>query len=122
MLCTLFVQNYRPILLLPIISKIFERLIFSRLISFLNDYKVINDSQYGFQANKSTELAVNAITNKIIKRFEDKEVAYSIFLDFAKAFDTVDHNILIKKLEHYGIRGSPLNLLKNCLTNRWYSL
>ena len=63
---TLIVSNFRPISLLPILSKIFERLLYSRLISFINTYSILTDAQYGFQTNKSTELAVNALTNKII--------------------------------------------------------
>ena len=87
-------------------------------MSFLNDFNVLTTSQYGFQANKSTELAVNAIINRIIKSFEDKESAYTIFLDFAEAFDTVAHTILLSKLQYYGIRGTPLNLFQSYLTNR----
>ena len=104
----LTVPNYRPISLLPIITKIFERLMYNRLISFINKYNIITPNQYGFQAQKSTELAINEICNNINKTFENKESAFCIFLDFAKAFDTVNHNILLNKLEYYGIRGSPL--------------
>ena len=110
---TLSVTNFRPISLLPIISKVFEKLIFIRLSSFLSKYEILTDYQYGFQAHKSTELAVNTIINNVVKAFEEKNKAYRIFLDFAKAFDTVDHKILLKKLEHYGIRGTPLKLFEN---------
>ena len=78
---------------------------YNRLISFINKYNIITPNQYGFQAQKSTELAINEICNNINKTFENKESAFCIFLDFAKAFDTVNHNILLNKLEYYGIRG-----------------
>ena len=112
------VSNYRPISLLPAFSKIFERLMHNRLISFITKHQLLTPSQFGFQVNKSTELAVNEITNNIINSFEIKETAYCIFLEFAKAFDTVNHNILLKKLEHYGARGTPLKWLKSYLHNR----
>ena len=91
---TLSVNTFRLISLLPIISKIFEKLIFIRLMSFLSKYNILTDFQYGFQSKKSTELAVNAINAifiNVVKAFEEKNMAFGIFLDFAKAFDTVDH-------------------------------
>ena len=112
------VSNFRPISLLPIFSKIFERLVYDRLICFVKKHNILTPNQYGFQANKSTEHAVNEITNCIINSFENKESAFGIFLDFAEAFDTVNHQILISKLEHYGIRGTPLNWFKSYLGNR----
>ena len=111
-------SNYRLISLLPIISKIFEKLIFNRLHDFLSKHKLLSPNQFGFQKNSSTGFAVNAILTKITNAFETKNIACCIFLDFAKAFDTGNHNILINKLEHYGIRGVCLNLFKNFLTNR----
>ena len=94
-------SNYRPISLLPIISKISERLIFNRLDDFLSKHNILSENQFGFQKNNSTEFAVNTIMTKITNAFENKEIAYSIFLDFAKAFDTVNRQILLNKLEHY---------------------
>ena len=81
--------NYRPISLLPIFSKIFERLIYNRLISFITDNKILSELQFGFQSNKSTEQAVTTIISTIEKAKEEKKSSYCIFLDFAKAFDTV---------------------------------
>ena len=91
---------------------------YNRLLDFIKKHKLLSPYQFGFQANKSTELAVNEITNNIMKSYEEKESAYCIFLDFAKAFDTVNHKILINKLNHYGIRGLPLEWLKNYLQDR----
>ena len=112
------VTNYRPISLLPIFSKIFEKLMYSRLLDFIKKHNILSPNQFGFQKSKSTELAVNSIVNNIINSFEVKESAYCIFLDFAKAFDTVNHEILIKKLEYYGIRGTPLKWFKSYLSGR----
>ena len=91
------VTTFRPISLLLIFSKVFERLMYDRLLSFVKKHNLLTPNQYGFQANKSTKLAVNEITNCIIQSFENKESAFGIFLDFAKAFDTVNHQILISQ-------------------------
>ena len=103
----LLVNNYRPISLLPIFSKIIERLIYKRLNSFLKENNTLLKHQYGFQAKKPTNMAIIDLYSKIINAIENKEISCCIFLDFAKAFDTVNH-ILLKKLENYGIRGVPL--------------
>ena len=110
--------NYRPISLLPIISKIFEKLIFERLFGFITEHNILYQNQFGFQKNKSTELAVNSILSSVTTSLENKETAYCIFLDFAKAFDTVNHNILIQKLEYHGVRGKALDLFKSYLSDR----
>ena len=102
----LFQTLGQPPYYLPIFSKIFEK------------HNILTSKQHGFQANKSKELAVNEITNFIIKSFEDKKSAFDFFLDFAKAFDTVNHQILISKLEHYVIRGISLNWFESYLCNR----
>ena len=101
-------SNYRPISLLPTISKIFEKLMYTRLIEFIKKYNILYENQFGFQSGMSTEYAVNALLNNIIETLEKKEYGVCILLDFAKAFDTVNHEILISKLEHYGIRGIAL--------------
>ena len=112
------VKNYRPISLLPIFSKIFEKLMHSRIYKFLQSNKIIFKNQYGFQKNKSTEHAILDIQSKIVDAYENKEIPCCIFLDFAKAFDTVNHNILLNKLNHYGIRGNCLKWLHSYLTTR----
>ena len=111
-------KNYRPISLLPIFSKVFEKLMHSRIYSFLNDKNILFKNQYGFQKNKSTDHAILDIHSKIINAYEKGEIPCCIFLDFAKAFDTVNHNILLNKLYHYGIRGNSFKWLESYLNNR----
>ena len=111
-------SNYRPISILPIISKIFEKVMAKRLQDFLTINNTLFDHQYGFQPGRSTELAILDLHSKIINAFENKKVACSIFLDFAKAFDTVNHKILLKKLSHYGIRGVALKWFESYLKCR----
>jgi len=111
-------SNYRPISLLPSFSKIFEKLMYSRLIQFIDKHDILFKNQFGFQKNMSTEHAVNNLTANITQCFENKEQGFCILLDFAKAFDTVNHDILTKKLEFYGIRGLALKWIKSYLQDR----
>ena len=115
--CQIF-DNYRPISILPIFGKIFEKVIYSRLYSFLTAYNVIYDKQFGFRTNHSTSHAINYSINKIIENTEKKNHTIGIFIDLSKAFDTIDHEKLLVKLEHYGIRGKCHDLLKNYLLDR----
>ena len=104
----LTVSNYRPISLLPIFSKIMERLIYDQFIKYIEMNKILSELQFGFQKNKSTEHAISAIFKNITNALAKKQSSYCIFLDFAKAFDTVNHNILVDKLKYYGVRGTTL--------------
>lgn len=98
-------SNYRPVSVLPVFSKGFEKIILTRLISFTNRFNLINSAQYGFRRNKSTELALLAQKELILDNFERKNMVLGLFLDFSKAFDLINHKILLQKLDHYGIRG-----------------
>ena len=112
------ILNYRPISLLPVISKNFEKLIHKRLISFFEKHNVIYEKQFGFRKNHSTEHALNTAITQIASELNNGNQVFGIFIDFSKAFDTVKHDILLDKLEHYGIRGQCHTILKSYLSNR----
>ena len=111
-------SNYRPISLLPIFSKILEKLMYIRVIGFIERYNILYENQYGFQKGLSTEFAIHSLVNNIIQCLENKEVGFCILLDFAKAFDTVNHEILLDKLDYYGIRGITHQWFKSYLADR----
>jgi hypothetical protein len=114
--------NYRPVSVLPIFDKIIEKLMKKRLVKFLEDNNVLSDVQFGFRKNKSTTMAVLSILQNIYLALERKQIPCCLFLDFAKAFDTVDHKILFSKLSHYGIRGLANDWFKSYLSNRYQSV
>ena len=111
-------KNYRPISLLPTISKVIEKIIFTQLSTYFNENKLIFDNQYGFRPKHSTEYAALELVDRIITHMDNKEVPINIFLDLSKAFDTIDHTILLAKLRYYGIHDTALLLLKCYLNNR----
>ena len=110
--------NYRPVSVLPIFSKVLERLVYNRLIAFLDKYKVIYEYQFGFRKKYSTHLALISLIDKLSSAMDQGDKVIGIFLDFSKAFDTVDHNILLLKLEHYGIRGTALDWFRDYMSGR----
>lgn len=111
-------NNYRPISLLPSLSKIFEKCIKNRLVNFLEKHKLLCNNQYGFRNNISADDAIMNVTGKIIKEIDAGHKCLGVFLDLRKAFDTVNHNLLLKKLSALGIRGIGLDLFKSYLANR----
>ena len=112
------VSNYRPISILPCLSKVFEKVIYVRLSKFIEEKNILFENQFGFRQNHGTTLALITLVNKIVTAMNRNEKTLGIFLDFRKAFDTVNHNILLSKLYRYGIRGTCYNLIKDYLNNR----
>ena len=111
-------KNYRPISLLSNINKIIEKIMHKRLYNFLEEQGSIYDNQFGFRKNHSTNHALLHLTEDIRQAIDSNKFACGVFIDLQKAFDTVDHNILLKKLEHYGIRGVANDWFKSYLKNR----
>ena len=112
------ISNYRPISLLSIFSKLFEKLVHKRLYSYFDENNIITENQYGFRALHSTSHALINATENLYKSLDNDLHTLGIFIDFSKAFDTVDHSILCSKLEHYGINGNMLKLISNYLSGR----
>lgn len=110
--------NYRPISVLSIFSKVFEKVVSKRLLSFINDNRLLYSNQFGFRANHSTYMALSILVTDITNALDDEEIPIAVSIDLSKAFDTLNHKILLGKLQHYGIRGVVLELFKSYLSDR----
>ena len=110
--------NYRPVSLLSQFSKILEKLFVDRLDNFIEKHNLLSDSQYGFRTSMSTNMALMELTEEITNSIDKGKYAVGIFVDLKKAFDTINHDILISKMERYGIRGVVLKWLKSYISNR----
>ena len=110
--------NFRPISLLSNINKIIEKIMYERLYSFLEAHQCIYELQFGFRTGHSTTHALLDLTEDIRKHIDNNKYAIGVFIDLQKAFDTVDHEILLEKLHHYGIRGTANNWFRSYLSNR----
>ena len=112
------IENYRPISLLPAISKIFEKVIFDQILDYFNTNKLFSDNQYGFRKQHSTELAAIELVDRITSKLDNGFTPFSIFLDLSKAFDTINHDILLNKFKYYGFCEPSLKLIESYLINR----
>ena len=112
-------ENYRPISLLSNISKIFERVMYDRLDNFLTSLEIIYKFQFGFRKTYSTNHALLSIVEQIRNALDKKMFSCGVFIDLEKAFDTVNHHILLSKLHHYGIRGVANKWFSSHLSNRY---
>ena len=110
--------NYRPISVVPTIARIFEKLLYNQLYDYLTVNKILGDEQYGFRSLHSTAMALGKMSNQWSVNMDNGNLSAVVFLDIRTAFDTVDHTILLQKLNCYGIQGDPVKLLESYLTNR----
>ena len=111
-------SNYMPVSVLPLFSKILEHLMYTRLLSFINKHKLLYSYQFGFRRGHSPDLALICLVDRISNVLENGEYVLGLFLDFSKAFDTVNHDILFNKLECFGIRDTLLQWFKSYLSDR----
>lgn len=112
------ISNYRPISLISNLAKIFEKIIYIRIIDFIKKSKILSKKQFGFLKNLGTKDALNYLTDIIYKKLDKSAPVIVTYLDLAKAFDTVNHKILLDKLYNYGIRGNAHKLITSYLQNR----
>ena len=110
--------NYRPISLLSQFSKILEKIFSARLDSFIDKHNLLIDGQYGFRSGRSTTMALMELVEGVTSSMDNNKYALGIFIDLKKAFDTINHDILLQKMERYGIRGVGLNWVKSYIENR----
>ena len=115
-------SNYRPISVLPIISKLLESVIYQQLLNFVTDNNIINEYQFGFRAKHSTFMPISLLHDHITANLVDGNTTAGIYLDLARAFDTVNIEILLKKLSKYGITGEALSLFSSYLYDRKHCL
>ena len=111
-------SNYRPIAVLPSISKIFEKVILLQLTKYLDENNLICEKQYGFRKNHSTEYAALHTVDFLNYQLDKNKIHVSVYLDLSKAFDSLSHKILLDKIKHLGITGFAYKLLQSYLLNR----
>ena len=112
------VSNYRPISLLSIFNKVIEKLMYNRIISYLDKFSILHNNQFGFRSMHLTTHAIFLLTNKIQRSIDNGTNSCGIFLDLCNAFDTVDHRIILDKLKYYGLRGVANHWFASYLSNR----
>ena len=114
----MLVINYRTVSVLPFFSKILEKIMYNRILAFINKHNLLYKFQFGFRGKHGTDIALIVLVAKIMSAFNDGEMVLGVFLDLSKAFDTVDHDILLNKLDTYGIRGTAHDWFRSYLFQR----
>jgi hypothetical protein len=114
----LLITNYRPISILPILNKVFEKIIYVRVSRFFSDHNLLSENQFGFMKGRDTQQATLKLIHNLIECSANDKCAACIFLDFSAAFDTIDRDLLIRKLDMYGVRGPMLKLIMSYLADR----
>ena len=112
------IENYRPISILPFLSKVIEKCFCTRLVKFLMQNNILSDSQFGFRSGLTTTDAISNLVEYLYETLNERLTALNVFIDFTRAFDTIDRGILIRKLEAYGIRGIALEFVSDYFRNR----
>src|SRR6185437_10598778 len=110
--------NYGPISILSAFNKVYEKLLYSRIVKFLEKFNLLSNCQFGFRAAKSTEHALLDVVSEIREALNNGEYCAGFFLDLSRAFDIIDHDILLEKFRWFGIRGVAHDLLKSYLSSR----
>ena len=113
-----FIKNYRPISVLPVISKVFETVICDQLCEYFSSKNLLCSQQYGFRKNSSTELAALEVIDRLLTQLDGQLIPINFYLDLSKAFDSLNHNILLNKLSYYGVTHMANTLLSSYLSNR----
>ena len=112
------IDNFRPISLLSSISKVIEKCVFNQIIAYFEENKLLCESQYGYRKEHSTELACLELVDKLHQQLDNNETPFCIFIDLSKAFDTLDHKILISKLRYYGLNENAIQWFYSYLSDR----
>ena len=103
--------NYGSISVLTLFAKVFEKIVYSKPLNFISNNNILYDHQYGFRKGRSTQQSIITLVDKITKSQDLGDMAVTLLIDLEKAFDTIDHRILLRKLYSYGIRSSMLKLI-----------
>ena len=111
-------ENYWPISILPAFSKLYEKVVYNHICKYLTNHNLLHNNQFGFRRNHSMYIALIQLVNNIASAMDNWESTAGVFFDLLKAFDTIDHHILLNKVDHYAIRGHSFNWVSSYLTNR----